>query len=477
MSFRVIIAFLTVISFGCSRETPDIPEPRVVYSEPDKPIPPARPVPRPGFVNLDLLEDTQLFDLQTREATERLNTRYLIGCDRHNLGEDLNEFEQGVNLAINRISPERFLKRVQPIGQADCVYRIDIRDFGITRFEWEIIAANAILKFETQSVRGATLKFLTQAAQPYMFAADFSCVISECDNVVNVNGDIYYDLIDVPNNLDGFYRAQGVIVQREADQERLVQVGFSNSLISLSKDRLVQLVESDFGVCAQTFDTAQNGDQLFVNSFTKELINARGQLNSDKLFKHNASETICTGLNGLPIYFLSDANGVGVGFAPTNIVVNNRTPNRSPEINLGDCGNCHYPQVMLAVSDTLQSHILSNSAYDDKEKDLANTYIRIDKMNARMAEANLRNELALTELGVFALRDPVQNNVLNIRDQATADIVASYTLIPTTRFLTLLRGTEVSSQVFGNLLNGGTVNVATLKEGFPDLVRELNLFI
>ena len=479
MSFRVIVVLLSIISVGCTQQdSPDRPKPKIVYKEPDPsvPIPAPRPVPRPGFVNLDLLEDTMLFDLQTLEANERLNTRYIIGCDRHNKGADLDLYEQGLNLAFNRLSSERFLQPVKAIGAADCIFRIDLRDYTITRFEWQLIEAATILDFETNSVRGNTLKFLAQARKPYIFGIE-TCVMFECDATVDVGGDLYYDLIDVPNVLADYYAQQGVDVQVEVDNEQAIFSGFSQSLISLGKERLVQVVESDFGYCLQTFDTALGGDNLFLNSFTIELIQARGILNSDKLFKHDASEVICTALNGLTIWGLHDAAGLGASAAPTNIVGNNRTPNLDSAIRIGDCGNCHFPEIIIPFSDQLNAHILGNSAYDDKEKDLANTYIRYDRMAAVISDINNRNALALTELGVFANIDPLANVVFNdIREELTADDVASYTLLQTDVFLKLLTGTAISSQVFGNLLNGGTVNINTIKENFNILVQELNLY-
>ena len=121
MMKHVLFSILLALT-GCTQTVED-PEPRIVYKDPGREPPPVTPPARPGFVNLDIAEDVMLLDLQNIQSRdERENTRYLVGCDRYNQTQDLAEFEQGINIAMNRLSDERFIYPVQAVGQAQCIF-------------------------------------------------------------------------------------------------------------------------------------------------------------------------------------------------------------------------------------------------------------------------------------------------------------------------------------------------------------------
>lgn len=54
----------------------------------------------------------------------------------------------------------------------------------------------------------------------------------------------------------------------------------------------------------------------------------------------------------------------------------------------------------------------------------------------------------------------------------TIEQVAAYMLLDSVTFKERLRGAPISSQVFGNLLSGGSVNLATLSKNFKVLTEE-----
>jgi hypothetical protein len=452
------------------------PKPRIVYQKPDTPIPEPRPVPRPGFVNLDLLEDTITLDLQSLNSeAEQQRTRYLVGCDRHNNGVDLSTYEQGVNLAMNRLSAERFLTKTTPIGNANCIFRLDLDDYTITRTEWrEVVEPNTLFDFQTFSTRGQLIQFLTQSRKPYIFG-DEICMMFECDEVADKGGKVYYDLVDQAFNTQDFLAQQGVVIQDQVNDEDALYSGFSQSPIALGKTRLIGLFDSDNGFCLSTYDTALGGDDLFINPFSLELaIAAR----SNKLFRHDAQEHICTSNNGLTVWRLNNAADQAEVEAPTNIVGNtSSTKDVDGSIRIGDCGNCHFDRIAIPFADSILPHILGNSAFDADEKQIARDIFNYDRITAKIAEINRVNREALADLDITAEEDPQTYGVqIQIRREMNADQVAGKVFLPTEQFLQQLRGTELSSVAFGALLNGGTVNLATLSENFANLVAELNAF-
>jgi len=228
-----------------------------------------------------------------------------------------------------------------------------------------------------------------------------------------------------------------------------------------------------------TFDTALGGDDLFANPFTLELARAGGRINTKRIFDFAAGEHICTTNAGLSVYRLNNNLDVAEGEAPTNIVTNRAPglPELDPSIRLGDCGNCHFRNAAIPFSDQIRNHVLSNPGFDTNEKELAEIFFNYTRMSAVIDDINRRNLEALEDLDINSDNDPVVNEIfLPMRREMDADQVAAFTFLPTEEFLTRLRGAAISSQVFGNLLNGGRINLATLSTNFPILVDELNLF-
>ena len=246
---RILVLMLTILvllSCGNEEHEHEAPPPIYVFPKPDQEPPPLKAPPKPGFITLDNIEQTILLDLNSLPNDDaRLASRYLVACDRFNLGENLNEFQQGVNRGINMLSTARFIEAVTPIGNADCIYRIDLDDYDITfgtkDSDWVLIEDSMLLDFESLTVRNQNIQFLTQTKKPYVIATDFYVTTFEGDAIASRNCDVYCTIIDQPVDLDDFFAAQGVIVQDEANAERLVFSAFSQSQIALQKDRGVQI--------------------------------------------------------------------------------------------------------------------------------------------------------------------------------------------------------------------------------------------
>ena len=480
---KIIIA-LSLLTVGCK---PDkiVEGSKPIFVLPNRPAPPIRPAPRPGFYTDDRLQQAIENDLQSLGSdAERQRTRYLVGCDRHNLNENLDQFEQGVNLGLNRLSAERFINFTTPIGEAGCAYRLDLDDFSITKSEWRLIEKASLLQFDISgSVRGQTIQFLAQTERPWLYATDFMVTSFEGDEVADRGGAVYYDLVDQANTTNQFLQDIGVNLQELIDAEDdILYAGFSQSQIALGKTRLIVFAESDDGWVMGTYDTALGGDDLFQNPFTLELIQFEGVLQSNKLFQHDAQEWIASQANGLfGLYRLNNALGNDGGFAeseaPTNVVSNVNNASLDPSIRILDCNHCHFSQVAIPFSDQIGGFIIRNSAFDQNEKLLAEKFFRFDEMQAVIGDINRRNRAALDELGITGNQDPINEVIARpFRREMNASQVASMTFLTTEEFLERLAGTAISSQVFGNLANGGTVSLATLSANFETLSIELNLF-
>ena len=478
---RLTIAFALMLGACSEGETKVIPapDPIIIFPAPDDDIPPVRPPPRPGFVNLDLMEDTILLDLQNiGNEQDRLNSRYIIACDRHNQGEGVDEFRQGVDIALNRLSAERFLYNVTPIGNAGCIFRYDIDDYTITTTEYQLLEDESALQFVSNTVRNQNIQFLTQTARPYMFGVDILCTAFECDEVTDRAGRTYYDIVDQAVDTTDFLADQGVVRQDQVDDETALYSGFSQSQIALGKTRLIGVFESDNGYCVGTHDTVLGGDDLFQNPFSVELAGAGGVVQSDKVFIHDAQEWICSLDNGMfGLWRLNNAGDIAEVEAPTNVVVNVNFSEVDPALRIGDCNDCHFQNVMIPFADQIEGHILSNSAFDQNEKLIGSIFFDYDAITAVIDQINRANRTAMAELGIDTGSDPLTNTLFKpFRREMDIVQVAAFTMLDTDTFRERLRGTAISSQVFGNLINGGKVSLAVLSANFETLVDELNLY-
>ena len=425
-----------------------------------------------------MILDAQSLDSQN----QRNNTAYVIGCDRYNLGQKMGEFEQGVNRGFNQLSTEVELYKAVPVGPGNCIYRIDLDAIGWTREDWEFLASNDILGFQTNTIRGKNLQFLLQKKHPYVYASSALITATEADAVANRNGKVYYRLVKQDVDTTKFLAQQAVDRQRQVNNEEPSYAAFSRSQIALGKSRMVSVFRSRFGSCVGTHDTVLGGDDVFSNSFPIELARANqinGNLLTAKIFNHNAQEWICSLPNKLwGLYRLNNAQDLAEAAAPNN-VVNQPDARIDPTIRIGQCSLCHFKEgVAIPFRDQLRAHISGNTAYNEKEKRLGDVFFRFDNMTASLEQINREHTRAMEELGITASQDPLNNVVMNpLREEMNIDQVASLLWMDTETFRRRLAGSAQSGQVFGNLLNeGGTVSLAILSNGFDNLVRETRAY-
>jgi len=482
----IIALSVMLLLVSCQEETVVEIEP-IQFPAPNVPIPPLTPPPIPGFVTTEILEDFILLDLQNlANDNERRNARYFTSCNRFNLGEDADLQKQGIDLALNRLSDQR-LAITTAIGPGDCIYRLDKRDFGIDQRDWILIERNAVIPFVTKTIRGKQIQFLTQTRNPYLFSIE-TISMFEGDAVTNRGGDIYYTLTDQPFLLNDYYARAGINPQREVNDENAVFAAYAKSGIAINKTREVAAYESLGNLVFTTFDSELGGQDHFEFPFTVELANAgieqnihhksntNGRQRTDKIYRFDAQESFQLLDNNLVgKFFLNDGQGRAQGAAPANVV--RYVGETDPVIYIGSCLGCHYDQAIIPFTDQMYNHITTNQNFDEDERLLAEIFFNANKFSGLVSTTNRRQKQALAEIGVDHFEDPITKVIWKpYRGEMGLEFVAALTLLPTEQFSAKLRATRNSSQVFGNLLNGGSVNLAVLNKNFPELVRELNLF-
>lgn len=472
--------------FACTpSKTVEVRQPGQQIPPPSRPIPPpVNPGELPDTMGLEIVEDQILLDLNTLSDNDRLNARYLVTCNFYNEGgQDLAIARQGVNKGINSISTENNIERAETIGVGDCLQRIDLADYGLTFREWNAIGSNLLLRFVTQSVRGEQIQFLTQSLQPYVFASDFFTTTLGADQLTAGNG-LYYALIEQPIGLLAFYDSIGVDLQAEFDNEDATLSAFSQSGIALGKTRSVQIVEADDLYLVSSYDSSlAQQDSHFVNPFPVEAAIANGVLRSNKVFGNAqqffAQEHIGFLPNGMLFFRLNGFNGNAETAAPNNVVINLNSAaiGLDPTIFIGSCHECHTLP-MIQFKDQLGPHIASQGAFNALEKELGEVFFDGTKTEGRLRTINTQFARNLEQLGqTNTAKDSVTEALITpLRSEMTGPQICGYLLIDLDLCLAKIAGSDKSSQIFGNVLAGGTVSLGTLSQNFNQLVVDTGAF-
>jgi len=473
------LMFLLIIFFAACK-----PDKEIIIEERSIPGPnpnlPAPNVPdQIEFMSLDILEDSILLDLNTLSDVERLNSRYFVNCGEFNAGErDMSEFIAAANKMINSLSTEQRLEVVKPVGPTNCLYRIDLRDYGLTSGEWRSVGRRLLLQFVTESSRGQQIQFLTQALQPYVFTNDFATTAMGADALTADNG-LYYQLIEQPFGLNDFFKSIDADVQGEVDAEQAVFAAFSQSQIALGKTREIQFIEDNESYLITTYDSSlDQADDHFQNPFTFELANAQGLRRSNKIFNFNAQEHIYLLPNGMLGYRLNGAAGTAEFVAPNNVVINTLSSARQidPTVNIGSCSGCHF-EPTIQFRDQMKEHIANNPSFNALEKELGEVFFNRERAEGIIRTINQEYGEALRKLGASNSVDQIHSKLIfPLRTEQNADQVCGYLLLPVDECLQRIRGSALSSQVFGNLLNGNTVSLAVLSANFQQLVIDTQAF-
>jgi len=437
---------------------------------------------KPGFLRFDQIEQYTTDDAQSLNAADRLNARYLLLCNFYDEGQkDLRDHLAGINKGINMISTERLIAFANTIDDAGCIARIDLDQIGMTSEEWRRFEDANILPFISESVRGRTLRALTQTNQPLVYADSFFTTVMQADQV-SLNSRLYYDLTEQPLNDAEFFTKIGINVQDEFNREKAACAGGGRSQIALGKPRMICLFDSADGFLLITYDVSlAKNDSINVNPFTPEMGKIPGSF-TNKIFKFVASEMIFSMPNGLLSGFrLSNSGGTAEVVAPTNVVVDVEQTGKglAPDITLGACSNCHHQEAAIFFQDGVFDAVSGNGDFNEVEKKLADTFYRADKFQAKRAVANKAHVSALQEIGVSTVtKDPVVTNLIQpTRKFVTAEKLAARLFLDVDDFKTRLNGTNLSKVLFGNLLQeNGVVQLQDLVRGFPVLKQEMLLF-
>jgi hypothetical protein len=368
------------------------------------------------FIDFDEIYEIVSTDLFTQSSDDRENFRYIGVTNRYNAGvcnADLNVDRWAMSKLLNSLSTENRIVVPVPIDERELVYRIDIRDYGWNRdvdvggqgFEdgWEAIIANSpyAVPFEGDDVD--TVALLTGTSVPFLFADALTAAASI--------GDLYYGLVDMPDNLQDLLDDLRIDVQGDFDTGEVVRAGTGDSGVS-REDRLVERHESGDGAYWQAFDfESGNGDDIFINPID---------------FQADGTESIFSLPNGLHAYVIFDA--AGNREESSDLLFDSFADNNFDVTSAASCMTCHsrgFLQVRDQVRERVESNLLD---YEREEIEIVReAYPSNEDMDEIIGNDRLGYQAALEEAEVpTEIADPVSDVFWRFQEPVKFAEIAGY---------------------------------------------------
>jgi len=451
-------------------------------------MPPAGEKPRPGKKEIAILErwiaseapafgpasDGQRFisstqvlqsireDLEKRGERDRRFTRYFTLTHLLNAGfseDEVKTYRNGLSKMVNSLSWKKAIAVPAGIDVARTVLRIDLRDYGWTEKEWEVLLAAYPYGIDDDSPAVKYTRNVTDTSLPYL-RGDWL--------VANASRPpLYPRLLKLPGTEGELEKLLHVDTQANLRSERVVRAGFNGSGVSRN-NRLIERHETAYGAYWKSYDFAENtGSQ---NLFERPL----GPGMDDRLFQHVGGEIIFNLPNGLQGYLLVNGKGESIDKAPTAIVSDPKRPDRAVENGLS-CMACHSRGVN-PKKDQIRGHVQANpKGFPNKEEvdTILALYPRAEVLDALLRQDAERFGKAAAAAGArVGTTEPIL--ALATQFEAPLDLrraAAEVWLRPEVFLAHMEKSPEIGRALGALKLADGTVSREAFARSFPEMIH------
>ena len=403
--------------------------------------------------------ETHLSEL---DAFSRPSARYFTMTHLYNAGETpetLHAYRIALSKLVNSLSWGFQIINPHPIDVQETIFYIDLRDYEWdTREAWTQIeeAYPYTIAFDpiTQAGLLARLNNLRQVmdCQVPVIHADWFLATASLPP-------LYHDILDLPDTEQQLERDLGIDVARNiqtAPGVRVWRAGTNDSGVSVN-NRVVERHTSRYGAYWKSHDFASSVGAK--NIFTHPLS-----------FQRDGGEVIFNLPNGLQAYYISDALGVRIDVAPTDIVSNPAASDPSVRNGLS-CIGCHT-EGMKSFEDGVRSFIEATVDPIFNKNHALRLYVEKEEMDdlVRKDTQRYRDALALTG-GAFGGIEPVHRFYEAFWEPLDASQAAAAIGMEESAFLEAIRR-EPSLQNLGltGLLSGGNVKRDVWESNFSVMV-------
>jgi hypothetical protein len=423
------------------------------------------------------VQNLVLSDLEKLDRRTRRFQRYFTLAHLHNAGlgdDELQTYRNALAKLVNSLSWHPTIRVPEPIDPAKTILRIDLR-----WYLWDAATWNRVLSEYPYGVLDDT-------------ATARAVIVGTATRVPVVRGDwfvatasrapLYYDVLQVPQNLAELERQLRVDAEANIRQDRVVRVGFTGSGVSRF-NRILERHPSVHGAYWRTYDFDEPPANLLDRA--ANLLPDRRNVFAfplgpglvERPFQHAGGEAIFELPNGLHGFVIVRADNVRLDKAPTAVVSDPKRPDRAVEAGVS-CMSCHLTGIN-PKADQVRDHLEKNpKAFGRADAELIRgLYPPKDKSLKLMEEDAKRYAAAVAKTGAKVGRTEAVSTI-TLRYEADLDLTqaAAEVGLSADEFRKQIGESESLAKHFGALrAPGGTVTRQLWVLAFGDVVRELRL--
>ena len=305
------------------------------------------------FISINDMLDAMSDDLRdVTNPADREEIRYVTLTHLSNAGASsaqMEIFRAAMQLALNSLSRGRNVTPARAIDEYETIFRIELDDYVWDEDTWE-----EIVSFYPYHVRYDEDSFL------FPFDEDTADEIRDETGaeVPFVQGDwfvfqgmqppLYYDILELPETLQGLEALLGIDTQEEREAERVDRAGFIVSGVS-SANRMMERFELP-GAAGSFWVSCDFADNGVDQSIFDEPINP----------PCDGGEMIFNLPNGLQGYYIATNEGVRLDAAPQAIVTDPTRDDNAVLAGISCAGGCHNAAGIIPKDDEVLEYARTN---------------------------------------------------------------------------------------------------------------------
>jgi hypothetical protein len=343
-------------------------------------------------------------DVLAQPAEDRAFLRYVNAAawlpSYCRLDTAVNVVANALPLLLNSLSLTRRAASARPLDGEQALLRIDLREMGWERpirigereyaDGWEALSASAAQSVAFRGPEADALLAELGTRTPLLHANDLASAA--------LGADIYYALLDAPRSLDELRSSIGVPRELESEPNAYWRAVTTASIVS-RQDRVVLRYRGE------------PGSPLFWHTIDRRP-EASGSPFLDPLAREaDESSVVYTLPNGLPAYFLADADGQRLDESRVlfDTSEDDFVPRTAPS-----CVRCHSAGGVLPVVDELRAYAATDPNGRFQARDLAllaEVYPSQSDLDALIEADRRRVHDARARLGVPRANRPSPNDL------------------------------------------------------------------
>lgn len=419
-----------------------------------------------------------LADLEGMDRRSRRFQRYFTLTHLHNAGlgdEELQTYRNALAKLVNSLSWGSKISLPLPVDAAKTVLRIDLRWFVWDATTWNRVVAEYPYGALDDAIASRAVMVHTAAKLPAVRADWFVGTASRAP--------LYYDVLQIPANLNELERLIRVDAVANVQQERVMRAGFNGSGVSRF-NRILERHDAAHGMYWRSYDFDEPPANLTERTNGNLLPDRRnifafplGPGLVETPFQHAGGEAIFALPNGLHAYIIMKSDNTRIDKGPVAVVSDPKRPDRAVEAGVS-CMSCHVTGI-IPKADQIRDHLDKNpKSFSRTDADTIRAlYPGKDKVLAAMEEDGKRYAEAVAKTGAKVARYEAVSTI-TIKYEADIDLglAAAEVGLKPEAFRDRINASDSLTKLVGGLRTpGGTISRQLWVQAFPDLVRELGL--